>query len=260
MHDIILAAHRGDRAHAPENTLPAYRAAIALGVDALEVDVHMSRDGVSFMMHDHALDRTTNGRGPTHAADWADIAALDAGAWFGPAFAGTRVPTLDETLRLVRDTPGLWVNWELKDYPQNAGKAFAFQSARQVVEGIFAYGLEERSMLNSFSSPVLEHAAALSGGKIQIHGQGVPPISRMTGPVTRDIAAYWDWACMYSRERGALPDAEAYDACKALGIRPCVCIPDTEEAIAGALALGCEMFTSNDPQTAAEVLRKLGKR
>ena len=146
MEKIILAAHRGDRAHAPENTLPAYKAAIALGVDGLEVDLHTSLDGVTFMMHDHSFDRTTNGSGATHEKCWEEITALDAGAWYAPEFAGTRVPTLEDTLKLAADTPGLWVNWELKDYPEIVGEEMAFRTVRQTIEGIFRYHLEERSM------------------------------------------------------------------------------------------------------------------
>lgn len=260
MHDIILAAHRGDRAHAPENTLPAYRAAIALGVDMLEVDVHTSRDGVCFMMHDHTFDRTTNGTGSPYEKDWAEIKTLDAGSWFGPEFAGTPLPTLEETLRLAEDTPGLWVNWELKDYPEKCGEAHARYAVEQIMAGIFRHHLEKRSILNSFSSPVLEYAAELSKGGIQIHGQGVAPTDRMFGPVARKIEDYWDWACMYAIAKGNTPEKETYDACKALGITPCVCIPDTEENIRFAIENGCKMFTSNDPAEAARILNKLGYR
>ena len=260
MKKIILAAHRGDRAHAPENTLPAYKAAIALGVDGLEVDLHTSLDGVTFMMHDHSFDRTTNGSGPTHEKRWEEIAALDAGAWYGSEFAGTRVPSLEETLQLAADTPELWVNWELKDYPEIVGEELAFQTVRQTIEGIFRYHLEERSMLNSFSSPVLEYAAHLSKGKIQIHGQGVGSTSKMRGPVTRDITEYWDWACVYPIEKGKYPDEREYAECAALGIKPCICLPDTEEIMNRQIQLGCLMFTSNDPKEAIRILKKLGKR
>ena len=260
MHEIILAAHRGDRAHAPENTLPGYRAAIALGVDMLEVDIHTSRDGVCFMLHDHTLDRTTDGAGSVYDKDWTQLRALDAGGWFAPGFAGTPLPTLEETLCLAEETPGLWINWELKDYPENCGEAHALAAAKQVVEGICRHHMEDRSILNSFSSPVLEYADSLCGGRIQIHGQGVPPASRMFGPAARDIREYWDWACMYPLVKGHTPEKETYDACKALGITPCVCIADTEENIAFALENGCKMFTSTDPAEAIRILKKLGMR
>ena len=260
MHDIILAAHRGDRAHAPENTLPAYRAAIALGVDMLEVDIHTSRDGVCFMMHDHTFDRTTSGTGSPYEKDWAEIRTFDAGSWFGPEFAGTPLPTLEETLQLAEDTPGLWINWELKDRPDSCTETQTKYAVDQLVAGIIRHHLEDRSIINSFSTFALEYAYEACRGKIQIHGQGVAPFDRMFGAVTRPIESYWDWACMYPANKGELPPKEAYDACKALGITPCVCIPDTEEAMAFAIENGCKMFTSNDPATAIQILKKLGKR
>lgn len=259
MHKIILAGHRGDRKHAPENTMAGYRAAIALGVDMLEVDLHMSRDGVAFMMHDGRVDRCTNGTGFTHEMDWAEIEKLDAGSWFSPAFAGEKIPSLEEFLELVKATPGLWVNWELKDYPKNVGASHAFACCDLLLDGIYRHHLEERSMLNSFSTEVLEYVFKKSGGSIEIHGQGVAPTGRMHGPVTLPIEAYWDWACMYGIHT-KLAEPEVFDACKALALRPCVCVPDTLENVRLALERGCEMFTSDDPAECDRLLRELGAR
>lgn len=93
---IVLAAHRGDQAHAPENTMHAFERAIRLGVDMIETDIHMSSDGVMFIMHDDLVDRTTNGHGMTHQMTWKELQALDAGSWYGPQFAGTTIPSLEE--------------------------------------------------------------------------------------------------------------------------------------------------------------------
>ena len=77
---IILTGHRGDMAHAPENTLSGFRAALSLGVDMIETDVHMSSDGVLFLMHDDALDRTTDGSGLACQKTWKELSQLDAGS------------------------------------------------------------------------------------------------------------------------------------------------------------------------------------
>ena len=89
-----LIAHRGFSGRHPENTLRAFRAAEALGVDMVECDVHMSRDGQLVVIHDATLDRTTSGRGPVRERALAEIQALDAGE-------GERVPTLEELLAAV---------------------------------------------------------------------------------------------------------------------------------------------------------------
>jgi glycerophosphoryl diester phosphodiesterase len=98
----VLFAHRGLMAAAPENTLPAFAAAIELGF-SLEVDVWQTRDGQLVVIHDPSANRTTNGKGPIAQMTLEQVRSLDAGSWFHPAFAGTRVPTLEEVFRLVKD-------------------------------------------------------------------------------------------------------------------------------------------------------------
>lgn len=112
----LIVAHRGASAVAPENTLAAFRAAVELGADAIELDVQRTADGHVIIMHDPMLDRTTNGRGPVADRSLRSIKALDAGSWFGPAFAGERVPTLEEAVNLVGGRLGLLV--EIKQGPR----------------------------------------------------------------------------------------------------------------------------------------------
>jgi glycerophosphoryl diester phosphodiesterase len=94
----LVVAHRGASGEAPENTLPAFELARAQQADAVEFDVRVTSDGHFVVIHDATVDRTTNGRGEVVALTLAEIRALDAGSWFDPAFAGTRVPTLAEVL------------------------------------------------------------------------------------------------------------------------------------------------------------------
>jgi len=85
----------------PENTLAAFEAALKRNM-AIEFDVQMTRDEQLVIMHDKTVDRTTNGSGRVSQLNLADLKALDAGSWFGPQFAGQRVPTFDEALEVVR--------------------------------------------------------------------------------------------------------------------------------------------------------------
>lgn len=78
----LVIGHRGNRAHAPENTLVSLLEAVALGVDAVEFDLRVSRDGILVVMHDPTLDRTTNDSGPVAMRTAAELGRLDAGARF----------------------------------------------------------------------------------------------------------------------------------------------------------------------------------
>lgn len=96
----FVVAHRGLLLHAPENTLANFRACLELRL-GFEFDVQRCQDGELVCIHDDTLDRTTNGRGPVSKQTLAQIRQLDAGSWFDRKFAGEKVPTVDEVLRLV---------------------------------------------------------------------------------------------------------------------------------------------------------------
>jgi glycerophosphoryl diester phosphodiesterase len=108
-----VIGHRGAAAYAPENTLAGFCAAKALGCTWVEFDVRLTADNALVVCHDDALVRTTGVRGRISKLPLAAMRQLDAGSWFGPGFAGERLPTLDETLALCR-TMGLGANAEIK--------------------------------------------------------------------------------------------------------------------------------------------------
>ena len=95
---MLAIAHRGASGYAPENTLAAYRRAIAQGATFIETDLHLTRDVHFVAIHDETLDRTTSGHGPVKQTTLAEIRKLDAGSWFASEFIGERVPILEEIL------------------------------------------------------------------------------------------------------------------------------------------------------------------
>ncbi|MCB9743652.1 MAG: glycerophosphodiester phosphodiesterase [Alphaproteobacteria bacterium] len=95
-----IIAHRGASAHAPENTLAAFRLAIDEGADGVECDLQLSADGEVVLIHDTELTRTTDREGPVASQPAEALAEADAGAWFHPRFAGEGVPRLAELLAL----------------------------------------------------------------------------------------------------------------------------------------------------------------
>ncbi|CAG0981876.1 glycerophosphoryl diester phosphodiesterase [Anaerolineales bacterium] len=110
----ILLAHRGDKNHAPENTLPAFEQAIQKGADGVELDVKLTGDGHVVVIHDSTVDRTTDGRGRVASLTLEAIRELDAGKWFDEKFSGAKIPLLEEVFEAVgRDK---LINIELKNY------------------------------------------------------------------------------------------------------------------------------------------------
>jgi glycerophosphoryl diester phosphodiesterase len=110
----LVVAHRGASAHAPENTMEAYRLAVEGGADAIEVDVHLSRDGQMPLIHDDTVDRTTDGSGNVADLTMDELRRLDAGARFALpdgsnpyAGRGLTIPTLPEVLDWLPDGMGL---------------------------------------------------------------------------------------------------------------------------------------------------------
>ncbi|MBU2531987.1 MAG: hypothetical protein KKB37_04570 [Alphaproteobacteria bacterium] len=154
-----IIAHRGHSAGAPEQTMEAFERAVALGAEIIEADVQLSRDGVLVLMHDETLDRTTSGQGPVIAMDWADIARLDAGSWFSPAFAGARVPALEELFAFAEQN-GISLCLEAKE---QAGVEKG-RVAQRVADRIARRGRLALDIVNAFDHGVLAAAAAAVPG------------------------------------------------------------------------------------------------
>lgn len=95
---MLVIAHRGASGHAPENTLAAFKKAVAMGATFIETDLQLSRDARLVAIHDATLNRTTNGQGTVHDMTLVELRRLDAGSWFGSEYAGERIPTLEEIL------------------------------------------------------------------------------------------------------------------------------------------------------------------
>ncbi|HHH81805.1 MAG TPA: glycerophosphodiester phosphodiesterase, partial [Chloroflexi bacterium] len=111
---LLMIAHRGASAYAPENTMAAFRLAEAMGADGIEFDVKLTADGVPIVMHDATLDRTTDGSGEVARRTLNEIRKLDAGSFFEDSFAGEKVPTLAEVLETLG--PDMLLNIELTNY------------------------------------------------------------------------------------------------------------------------------------------------
>ncbi|WP_157428203.1 glycerophosphodiester phosphodiesterase [Agromyces salentinus] len=143
----LIIGHRGDRAEAPENTMPS----LELAMDRLayvETDVQMSRDGVPMLFHDTDLERITGDRRSVGDLDARQLQRLDVGAWYGTAFEGERMPTLEAFLEELAERPDARALVELK-------ADWADDEVRTVVGLIDRVGLRGRVVLESFSLETL---------------------------------------------------------------------------------------------------------
>ena len=146
-----VVAHRGCRSLYPENTLEGFRKAISLGVDAVEFDVHPTRDGKLVITHDDTLERCSNGTGMVHDHTLAELKALDFGSWKGEQFRGTQIPTLEELLDLLlaESAPELQLLIELKENDLHC--------AGQVLEEIRRRKIRERTIVLSGYANLLKY-------------------------------------------------------------------------------------------------------
>ncbi|MEP7294460.1 MAG: glycerophosphodiester phosphodiesterase family protein [Chloroflexota bacterium] len=140
----LVFGHRGAKAYAPMNTLPSFELALVQGADGIELDVRLSRDGAMVIMHDDRVDATTDGAGRVSDLTLAEIQALDAGAWFGEAFRGARVPTLDEVFEAVGKRTRINVEIKAESIRGEGIEA-------QVAEAIRRHGLARSVIISSFN-------------------------------------------------------------------------------------------------------------
>jgi len=151
----VCMAHRGWSGKAPENTMAAIQLALGEpGVQAIEIDVQVTKDGELVLMHDFTVDRTTNGAGPVKEHTLAEIQSLDAGSWFGTEFVGERVPTLGEVLVAMRGR--CMLNIELK----TAGDLYP-DLAQKVVELVTRHEMQAEVIITSFDHEAIRRVHEL---------------------------------------------------------------------------------------------------
>ncbi|PZO86462.1 MAG: glycerophosphoryl diester phosphodiesterase [Micavibrio aeruginosavorus] len=152
-----VIGHRGAKAYAPENTLESIETAASLGVEWVELDVKLTRDGVPIIFHDEELDRTTNGSGLVAETSYDDICQLEAGSWFADGFAGVKIPTLEEAVDILLKH-NLGLNLEIKPCPgrEKETAEAALDQLSQIWDD------HDRLLISSFQHVSLEAAMDLA--------------------------------------------------------------------------------------------------
>ena len=145
---VEIIAHRGFSARAPENTLVALALGVSAGADAVEFDLHATRDGVPVLLHDDTLDRTTDHSGPVAELTRAELTGIDAGSWFSPEYAGEPVPSVQSAFDLLGPS-GVRIYPEVK-------RTSRPEELHRVVEAAEAAGLLERTVFISMDWDALD--------------------------------------------------------------------------------------------------------
>lgn len=256
---IVLAGHRGERTVVPENTMAAFRYALSCGVDAIETDFHLTKDGKLVIMHDHTVDRTTDGSGKVCDFTFEELRRLSAGSPFDASFAAERVPAAEEFFALTADKELLF-NLELKVYPADEGEARAQEAADKLVAMLGEYGIaDERVAINSWSVAVLEYLRKTYGHRFLL--QGYYPLGNFKDRCKGSPYDCMDYACLFPLSGcDKVCPKEDYEALLAHGVVPCNYLPAVYTDIARAYEYGSRMFTVDDIKTTECILRALGVR
>jgi glycerophosphoryl diester phosphodiesterase len=251
-----LFGHRGAAGVAPENTLPSFEAAIAAGVDRLELDVHATADGQIVIFHDATLERTTDGKGPLRARSWGEVKALDAGHQFRAPDGsypfrgrGVRVPLLAELLAAFPEAP---LNIEVKQ-AEPAIEA-------EVLAVLDRFGARERTLLAAEDASIMERLRAaapdmktgLSAAEVvEFLGNHADPSYRPRGFALQVPPTYGDFAIV---------TPETIAAAHARGLEVHVWTINDEAEMERLLDLGVDGLITDLPARAAAVLRRRGLR
>ena len=236
---VEVMAHRGDSGNAPENTLAAFQQAIEMGADWIELDVRLTQDGTLVVMHDHTVDRTTSGRGAVADMTYAEIRALDAGSWFGAAFTGERVPSLQDALGLNAQHTR-W-NIEIK-----APSGTTWNPAQKVLEQVYHAGIAHRCLISSFDESVLLEVRMLD--------KSVAMAIIGSGPELLEKAAAISAQMINPNKKGT--DARLVADAHQRGLMVNVWPLDEPEEMRRYIDMGVDIITTNFP---ARLLKVLGR-
>jgi glycerophosphoryl diester phosphodiesterase len=237
----VVVAHRGDTAHAPENTLSAFKRAADKGADAIEFDLKLTADGQVIVLHDQTVDRTTNGTGNVAKLPLAALRELDAGMQFPGQFSRERIPRLDEVFEMVGKR--VYLNIELTNYstPSDA-------LVPKVAELVKKHGMQNRVFFSSFFARNLQKIRLL----LPEVPRGLLTLPGLLGFWGRTFGWRADFAAL-NPYMSDVNDRLVYRVHRA-GKRVNVWTVTTETDIKRMIGLGVDGIITDDPALALSLL------
>ncbi|MBQ7353201.1 MAG: hypothetical protein IJW54_04260 [Clostridia bacterium] len=239
---MTVAAHRGDSYNFYENTMSAFRFAIASGADMIETDVHLTLDGYPVLIHDDTVNRTTNGKGRVDEMLFSSLRELNA----GDTAVYEQIPTLEELFLLVCDTK-ITLNIEIKEYYSAKNEARCVDCIEKTIALIEKYNMTDRCLINSFDAWVLEYVYKKYGKKYALHG--FYPYWELKN-VTINPDEYLYCACIFDNENKA-----HYDYLAEKGIEAWIGASVTQKSkLQTCIDNGARLITTNNP---SDIINKL---
>jgi glycerophosphoryl diester phosphodiesterase len=242
----LVIAHRGYSLVAPENTLMSYRKAIEVGADMLEVDINLTKDGQLVMIHDHRLERTTNGTGFVHDYTLNDLKELDAGFHFIPRTRVVRIPTTEETIQLAIDA-GIKVCFEIKGGDSTRAKIIA----EKLVNLFVKYNAFDWASISSYF-PEASAVARKLCPELVITRERLPDNSPFELPDAIEQAKAADSPILLSDFHTV--DKEAIDGLHNAGIAIWTWNPFTPEEITQVISDGTDGIMGDNPEVARKMI------
>ncbi len=240
-----VIAHRGVALEAPENTFPAIAKAIELGCAMAEIDLRYTADGEVVLIHDATVDRTTDGTGRVAERTLSGLRGLDAGARLGAAFRGTRVPTLQEAVKLARGRIELYL--DLKEH-----------DPRPVVRAIEQLGARSMVVYRPYTYLALQQILSETPqARVLIDLGDWVQAPRLVETLRRDFptgALSSDWGNWTQR---VVADARRHRMATFVNV---LGPSDTPENLRKAVALGFDYIQTDHPRQLLEILRERGAR
>ena len=249
---VLNVAHRGASDAAPENTLAAVRAAVAVGAHLVELDVQRSSDGALMVIHDATLARTTDAarvfprRAPWRVGDFThdELKRLDAGGWMSPAFRGETIPTLGEVIAaLQRESTGLLL--EVKGPERHPGIVRHVASALREQAGYLDAAVASRRLVvQSFGFAAMKEHKTLEPSV---------PVGLLGTPERVNLPALASWADQVNPSHLAV-DGAYVDEVHRLGMECLVWTVNRGPAMRRVLRLGVDGVITNRPRRLGQLL------
>ncbi len=225
-----VVGHRGAGGLAPENTLPSFELAVSLGVDAVELDVHLSRDGVPVVIHDHSVHRTTGGHGLVGSLSVRELKEFDASAQFGSTYRGARIPTFEEVLRWARGKTRLVVELKGTENPALVDQTLALIREYRLVDDVQVISFDHHALRRARSIEPSIRTGAL------YFANPADPLSIATAIGADALCPHWSYAT-----------ADVVASAREAGLAVCVWTANEPEEIQAVIAAGVDAVTTDYP-------------